>query len=150
MHDLKYDPLWLLLLRSGEDQVITLKGNMNYSAFPQSLFNMCFLKIGWSNYFYTWGLIWDIYNYMIYIYLLIYLWLHGIFIIILKKCYASLKSILLCNNETVNRRVEISNYFEAMTCCWMTHALARHVASSLDLIQLSFPLFNNRPHWSRD
>ena len=107
IHDLKYDPLWLLLLRSGEDQVITLRGNMNYSVFPQPVFNMCFLKIGWSNYFYTWGLIWDIYNYMIYIYLLIYLWLHGIFIIILKKCYASLKSIPLCNNETVNRRVEI-------------------------------------------
>lgn len=46
MHDLKYNPLWLLLFRGGEDEVITLRGNMNDAVFPQPLFNMCFLKIG--------------------------------------------------------------------------------------------------------
>ena len=54
-----------------------------------------------------------------------------IFMIILKKCYAHLKSMQHCN-ETVNRGSEISNYFEAMTSGLMTCALAGDVPSSLD------------------
>lgn len=51
---------------------------------------------------------------------------YGIFIIIcrykiLKKYYTNLKSIQCCNNETINWRAEISNYFETVTFCLMTH-----------------------------